>query len=252
MNASRIFAAAALGMATLLGGCYGGYSSWPPVGGNTAPNDINAGSAPVIMATALRWATTKFPPVPNAEIGEFYDVPFAINLPAGSDDDTHDNVVRWIGKNAHPLTRQTEDLPIYHIKRVDVRGPIAEVDIVHPIIRLTPGPDGQPVYQGVTAILRGGTHPWKVENYRTFALGQMEVPAKTYQPRSVQDQRPRPAPAVEPAQPATKPPDMPPAEPSPPPAPGEVKRIDPPQQPAPTTEPGRMEPVEPKKPESGR
>lgn len=177
--------AAVVGVAAVLAGCHGGYSSWPPVGGNTADNNINGGSMPVVMATALRWTARRYPPVAEPEVGMEYDVAFAVNLPPGSSDATYENVVGWIGPLANPMTPQTESLPTYHVRRVEIRGPVAEVDVVRPVVGLTPGPDGQTVYQGVTVLVRGGQHPWKVESHRVFPLGMMDVPARTYKPESV-------------------------------------------------------------------
>lgn len=256
MNAKRMMIGGLIAAAALLGGCYGGYSSWPPVPGDTAGNNINEGSCPVVMATALRWTARRFPPVAQPEIGVEYDVPFAVNLPPGADDDTHDYVVKWTGPHARAMTRQTEDLPTYHVKRIDLRGPVAEVDIVRPVIAMNPGPDGQPVYQGVTVFLRGGQHPWKVERHRVFPMGLMDVPARTYHPAVVRadaaaaraNEPPPPAGMVRQGETKISAPE----EPEPMGAPAAPENPEPAKpgtaDPAPTAEPGKMEPVEPSKP----
>ncbi len=168
----------AMGMISVLGGCLGaGNASWPPIDGQSALDDMNQPAVKNAIATALIWATRKYPPVANPEIGVEYTVPLAINLPPGTSSGTYYMVAKDIGMHAQPMPPEPGNLPVYHIGRVVIRGTDAIVDVLVPKYSIGVGTQGEQLYQGVTIDLRGGFRPWQVVAHRSFAVGSMSVPA---------------------------------------------------------------------------
>lgn len=178
-----------------MGGC-AGYATYPRADGSTAISDLNSAPVNTIMATSLAWAAYKYPVAPEGE-----QAPFAINLPEGVKPETYDYVVRQIGGGAVPLTHDTADLPTFHIGLIRVRGDEAQVDVLRPVLELSPSPAGETVYQQVTVRLEGGLSPWRVVGRREWTVGAFPTPAPNY----YDDLLNPPAPEPEPEPPAEEP-----------------------------------------------
>lgn len=159
-----------------LGGCYG-YSSWPPVEGDTAVHSVNISPVPVVMGAALKFVADRYPPVVESEPGKTYADPFAISLPPGASINTYFSVAANTGPAARPLIEGDEKLPIYHVARVNVRGTSATVDIIRPVVGVAGKPADGAMYQAVTVYLSSGVSPWHVTYHRTLPMGMLEVPA---------------------------------------------------------------------------
>jgi len=105
-NTSGLVAGLLAGAAVLgtlaLGGCMG-YSSWPPVEGNTATNDVNWPPTPEVMGVALRYVAGHYPPVPDPQPGVSYDAPLAINLPPGISVSHYREIAQMVGPTARPM-----------------------------------------------------------------------------------------------------------------------------------------------------
>ncbi len=153
-----------------LSGCVG-YSGYPPVEGDVAFRDPNANDMRLVQAEALKWVARNYPP------GELWEAPtadgYAINLPAGVRDSMKEIIRKGAGPNAHNLTLDRQDWPIYHVSRIRIRGDHAKVDIVRPVRGWA---SGRPQYQGVTVDMRGGLRIWRVRGHKLWTEGAMEVP----------------------------------------------------------------------------
>lgn len=167
--------------ALLLGGCMGmGNVNYPPIDGQTATGDLNQPAARHVMATALIYATNRYPPVAEAPVGEKVEQPLAFNLPPGVSDGTYhiiQNDVSERNVTAVALTDRTKDRPVYHVTRVVVRGTDAEVDVLVPRYNLGPGVSGEQMYSGVSLDMRGGFRPWQVISARSFQVTSADLPA---------------------------------------------------------------------------
>lgn len=182
--------AAALAAAAVggLGGCVG-YASYPPVPGDTAINDPNHPPVNEMMAIGLRWAAERYPVDPADP-----NAAFAVNLPVGVRPETYEFVLGRIGGGAMPLTHATASLPTFHVKRVRVRGDSGQVDILRPVLELSPSPTGEPVYQEVTVRMEGGWQPWRVVGRREWSLGAGQAPEPNYLDDLLRARRPAPPP----------------------------------------------------------
>ena len=221
-----------LGAAALLAGGCMGYSNYPAVDSSYGlTENPNGPSAEGAMVTAVRWVADRYPP---GESDRIYGVPesgglgtpeysFVINGPIGLRKATYERMARRIGPNVLPITPELAegDLPIFHISRVWVRGQSATVDVLRPATQISPGDDGQPVYQMVTVYLSGGLRPWKVDYGRVWEPGVERVPPYYFLPEvDYVDQYQRSLAEVR-ATAETLPPQPVPGEPAQPPAAGE-------------------------------
>jgi hypothetical protein len=187
--AALCFAAAVL---TPLCGCVG-WATYPPVKGAdlVARNDPNQPPMDEIMYTSLKWVSEKYPPNFGTPQANEPDQKFAVNLPSGMKPQVYMKIVGKAGPNAEPLTPATKDLPIYHIVRIRVRGAEANVDVLRPAREFGPGPNGQPVYQGMTVYLDGGWRSWHVVRRAAWEPGVLPVPELAfYEPPPPQPVRP--------------------------------------------------------------
>ena len=179
----RIVSLLALSSSVLvMGGCPGGgFVEWPPAdstqpwGGDTAWNNVNVPPVLQVVSTALNYACRRFPAIKNAEPGDGPVEPFAMNLPAGTRLSTALEIAEKVSPMAAPLTAETQSRPIYHIARVEVRGTDATVQVMVPRVGIVDS-TGQPVYQGVTIIMRGFSHNWEVKAHSSFPIGALDVP----------------------------------------------------------------------------
>ena len=178
--ASWLLSAVLLAVPAVLAGCFGaGNSSWPPVEGQTALSDLNQPAVRNVQATALIWATRKYPPAQGQVPGTPYTEPVAINLPPGTSRTSYLMVQDDVSSADSPVLAvrdATEPLPTYHISRVVVRGTDAIVDVVVPRNNLGPGAVGEQRYEKVTLEMRGGLRPWQVVRHRTYAIATADVP----------------------------------------------------------------------------
>lgn len=189
--------------AALVAGCVG-YTAAPKEPGESVFTDPNAPATRDVAATALRWVVWRYPPEggdgrlrsweQEGDRGAWAGTSrFIINVPAGTRWEVYERLIRDVGRGAAPVTPQTETLPAYHLGRVHVLGDEASVDVVRPVPEMGPGPDGRPVYQGVTVKLRGGVRPWTVIGSKTWSMGSMPAMALNYaptDPRGVTGPRP--------------------------------------------------------------
>lgn len=157
-----------------LASCTREYANYPPITGDEfATKNVNASfNMKNAMAAALRWTALRYPP-PGGE-----NAPFAINLPAGSSEETYQRVIELIGRGAQPVSEaNANSLPVYHVTRVWLRGEIARIDIVRPVFEVADKPGGGHVYRGVEVRLAGGWKPWHVTGSSEYEIGVLEPPA---------------------------------------------------------------------------
>jgi hypothetical protein len=163
--------------------CHVGYNVYPPMAGEHGFTNVNSDPFPSVLTESLRWVTLRYPPNAEAQwkqpstdnVGQ---TPFAINLPATLNPQIATRIVANVGNGAEPLTPETERLPTYHISRVWVNGDEAKVDIVRPIVGITPM--DKPLTQGITVRLRGGMEQWHVTSHREWAFNALETPEPNY------------------------------------------------------------------------
>lgn len=151
-------------------GCVG-YANYPAIGGDVAANDPNAPPMTDLILQSLDWIDRRYEPRD----------PYAVNLPEGMLRKRVFQILERHGNQlTRPLTPETDDLPIYHISRIWVRGNRAEVDIHRPIESLSD--QGASAYQTITLTLRGGFRPWDVVSSRTHVIGAVPPPELHYIP----------------------------------------------------------------------
>ncbi|MGH7244673.1 MAG: hypothetical protein ACREJD_14770 [Phycisphaerales bacterium] len=157
-----------------LASCAREYANYPPITGDefaikNVNNSVNMKNA---IAAAIRWTALRYPP-PGGD-----SAPFAINLPAGSSEETYQRIVALVGHGAQPISEaNSKSMPIYHVTRVWLRGEIARIDIVRPVFEVADKPTGGPVYRGVEVRLAGGWNPWHVTGSSEYEIGVLEPPA---------------------------------------------------------------------------
>jgi hypothetical protein len=168
----------------LLGGCVGGYSTWPPIESEKAGfTQINYVTGQTIVGEAVAMVVNRFTPDAKPTRGTFYEGQIALSLPKGATYETYGAVTRRIGANCEPSTAANTTLPTYLVDRVYIRGPVAEVDVYAPTARFGAGSEGgTPRYQKVTVYLAGGTKPWRVTSHRSFPVGLFDVPVRNEMP----------------------------------------------------------------------
>jgi len=157
-----------------LASCAREYANYPPITGDEfAIKDVNNSmNMKNAMAAALRWTAMRYPP-PGGD-----NAPFAINLPAGSSEETYARVASLIGHGAQPISEaNAKSLPVYHITRVWLRGEIARIDVVRPVFEVADKPTGGMVYRGVEVRLASGWSPWHVTGSSEYEIGVLEPPA---------------------------------------------------------------------------
>jgi hypothetical protein len=184
-RAGALAAGGLLMCAGLMLGCAGhGYSSWPEVNNwDSAGDDMNVAPSPEAMATALKWAIRRYPPVANPELGHEYDEPLVINLPPMLRQNVAEDVLRRVGGRAQLATASNSGpdatLPIYHVSRVLIRGANAEVEIIRPVLTIGSNAGGTRLYQAIRLDLLGGFSPWRVTGHQSMAVGQASLPPVT-------------------------------------------------------------------------
>lgn len=166
-----------------LSACHVGYNVYPPMEGERGFTNVNSNPFPQVMTESLRWVTLRYPPNADAQwkqpsAGNVGETPFAVNLPGALNGAIAGKIVENVGNGAQVLTPETENLPTYHISRIWVNGDEAKVDIVRPIIGITPA--DKPLTQGITVRLRGGMQPWNVTSHREWAFNALEIPELNY------------------------------------------------------------------------
>lgn len=166
--------ASLLALAAAAGSCAQEYANYPPITGDDfAAKNVNSPNMRNAMAAALRWTVLRYPPPGGTGPGTF-----AINLPAGTTEDTYDFVARTVGNGAVPVTAENaSQIPVYHITRVWLRGSIARIDVVRPVFEVEQKPRGGSVYRGAEIRLAGGWDPWHVTGSSEYEIGVLEPPA---------------------------------------------------------------------------
>lgn len=184
-------------VAVTVGGMVGcvGYTAAPKDYNASVWTDPNAPATRDVGATAMRWVVHRFPPEGGdgrltaplegtdaaARDG---GARFIVNAPKGMRYEAYLWLVRAVGHGAAPVTPSTQTLPAYHLGRVYVMGDQATVDIIRPVPEMGKGPDGKPVYQGITVTLRGGLKPWTYVSHQTWSMGSMPALTLNYLPAS--------------------------------------------------------------------
>lgn len=167
---ARFGVAAAIAAAALTG-C-AGYSSYPPLKGDTAFNNTNSGDMVAVMAVGMRWMVDRYP----------VEGEFAVNLPEGMTRRRSLEVLAQMGSpNARPLTPETAHLPTFHVARVVVRISDAEVDIVRPVATFSDR-EQRPINQLVTVRVKGGLSPWRAFGEKPYLIGAAETPPLRFIP----------------------------------------------------------------------
>lgn len=184
--------------ALLSQGCTG-YHSYPPIKGSMASTNPNSPPVDEIMIASLEWVTTRYPVGGTVISGETPE--FAINLPRGVRKSVYEHVAAKVSDRARPLTPDNASLPTYHIAELWVRDGLAKVTVLRPAHELGPGPDGKPVYQGITLRIEGGLHPWRVVRHQVWEVGTIQLPELYFCPGS----EPTPPPPEPPADAAYEP-----------------------------------------------
>lgn len=197
---SRLLVGVSLVLAAVWGGlgvgCVG-YHVYPAVDEEPGVRSINSPPVHNIMAEAIRWTVTHYPPYERYEwqagpeaIGdrvirlEGREEFFAINLPEGVRREVYQMVVKNAGPGAVAMEPGKEEMPTYHFVRVWISGDEARAEVMRPVPGMPPGPDGLPVEQGMTLYLRGGVRPWRVEYHNAWSIGAMATPAINYIPEA--------------------------------------------------------------------
>ncbi len=137
-------------------------ASWPAIGDDTAINDPNVSPMPKVIAAGVRECMYRYP-----VIG-----PYVINLPEGLERFRAERIAQEIGPEASIVTASDQNLPIYHVTRVWVRGDRAQVDVVRPL-------DEPKSWQRVTVYLHHTFDGWESEFVKLWPLG-MATPGSLY------------------------------------------------------------------------
>ncbi len=177
MDVRTPLALAFLTLAGTLGGC--SVVNYPPVGGQSAGTNLNEPAPRLAIATALLWATRRYPPVAGESVD--HNQPFAFSLPPGIDTVTYRAIARDVAAGnplAQPVLEGNTDLPTYYVVGVMVRHSDAEVSILCPQFNLGPGTQGEQLYRGVSVEMRGGWRPWQYHTHRTFLVNTADVPER--------------------------------------------------------------------------
>ncbi len=167
--------ASALGL-SVMAGCPGaGQVNYPPIAGDTISNSVNNPPVPRVLDAALEYVVLRYPPNSSGPLDPQPPVPFAVNLPALMNEENVRSIISNTSPFARALTEQTQNLPIYHVARVNVRGGTAYVDILRPVSTL-PDKPVNPLYQGVRVELRGLSTAWRVNHIQLYPVGTPDVP----------------------------------------------------------------------------
>jgi len=158
----------AIGAAGALTGCssYTNISTADGVGAVTNPN---ARVPSEVVREALRYVITRYP------AGDTY----AVNLLPRTNTTMGDFIMRDLPAGVRLASETNRDLPTYHVGVTRVRGGIAKVDIIRPVVELGEQPGGGWATQAVTVHLDGGINPWRVERVQRWAFGAVDVPEIT-------------------------------------------------------------------------
>ncbi len=168
--------AALAGAMAVMAGCPGaGQVNYPPIPGDTISNSVNNPPVPRVIDGALEYIVRRYPPNSSGPLDPQPPVPFAVNLPPNMSEENVRAIIANTSPWARALTEQTQDLPIYHVARVNVRGGTAYVDILRPVSTL-PDKPVNPLYQGLRVEMRGLSTAWKVNHIQLYPVGAPDVP----------------------------------------------------------------------------
>ncbi|MFG0307422.1 MAG: hypothetical protein ACF8Q5_14545 [Phycisphaerales bacterium JB040] len=163
-----VLAGAGLAFGLAGGGC-SSYTNINTAEGVGAVTNPNARVPSEVVREALRYVITRYPS------GDAY----AVNLLPRTNTTMGDFILRELPAGVQIAGESNRDLPTYHVGTTRVRGGIAKVDIIRPVIELGEQPGGGWATQGVTVHLDGGINPWRVERIQRWAFGAVEVPEIT-------------------------------------------------------------------------
>jgi hypothetical protein len=154
-----------------------------------AVNDPNSPATEDVIAAGLRWAVNKYPPDGDTSL----DAPrtttstsgarAAVNVPSGIKPTAYQRIATEAGGTRGgvvPLTPQTQNLPIYHVGWVRIRGDEAYMTIFRPVTSIGGESTSGAVYQEIRLGLRGGLQPWTVTSVRPWEVGTKPAPESNY------------------------------------------------------------------------
>ena len=163
-----VTAGAGLAIGLAGAGC-SSYTNINTAEGVGAVTNPNARVPSEVVREALRYVVTRYP------AGEAY----AVNLLPNTNTTMGDFITRDLPAGVRIATEDNRDLPTYHVGVTRVRGGVAKVDIIRPVVELGEQPGGGWATQGVTVHMDGGINPWRVERIQRWALGAVDVPEIT-------------------------------------------------------------------------
>jgi hypothetical protein len=136
--------------------------NYPSVGNDAAVNDPNIAPMPEVIERALGRVLSDDPPAS----------PYVVNFPKGMRRGNAVEILESIGDpRAELAALRVSGLPVYHIKRVWIRGSSARVEIMRP----TPGEADAYVLSVVRLESRIGGN-WRVTESRAWPVEASEAP----------------------------------------------------------------------------
>lgn len=171
---------ASLALGGLLASSLGACSDYVTVGqGDTQYASANPNTANVerVTMSAVSYVLARYPI-------RLEDPTVALNLPAGTRQNTYARICREVGPNVRPLTPElaASRVPIVHVSRVWIRAEEATVDVVRPLVEGGLREDGTYEIQEFRVKLRGGLNPWSVVYCDARPIGLAAAPELYYIP----------------------------------------------------------------------
>ncbi|MEO1716343.1 MAG: hypothetical protein AAFR76_04455 [Planctomycetota bacterium] len=99
----------------------------------------------------------------------------AINLPGGITPEQYRRVAERAYPGVVPLSEARDDLPVYQIARIRLRGGSTRVDVLRPATGLERGVE-RPVYSAVQLTFEGGSGSWVIVGQRLREIGTIDQP----------------------------------------------------------------------------
>jgi hypothetical protein len=167
-----------IGLVAMAGsvGCSSGFATYPPPAGEAGEGNPNGFAVMTAMSAGLRSVIERYPPpaelVP-ADAGTLErPARIALNLLPGVRSEVAERTAERVGMASAPLFEGTADLPTYHVKRVQLRGTRAEVDVIRPLVTRR----GARTTQMVTVELRSELGGYEFVRLREWTPGAFEAP----------------------------------------------------------------------------
>ncbi len=181
MPRSNMRRLAALALLPMFAGCVG-YTSYDPAEGDRlGDSTLNAPAVRAVLSRSLAFAIERMPPELSEEearlsvLAPTSDRTVAVSLPRGLTKATHDEILASLGEGVSPVVDGTEQLPIYRVGVMRIRGGTADVDVHRPLDEN----DNRfhAPYQCITITLRSDLEGWRVEDFEAWMPGTVPLPA---------------------------------------------------------------------------